>query len=122
MSKRFIVATANVLDGTPLDIVGEFDHYSEVIPFVQGWQGRESLLVNDTLDPGDTRGTVGPYAPSGQYFTRTYVGDDPTLKGKTALVGYAWFGGMPVAQFDDFETGYAGGWHKFKPYEFDLTG
>lgn len=68
---------------------------------------------------GSEKGHVGSYKPNGGIYHWTYVGKDASLKGKTALVGFAWFGGMPVAQFDDIETGYGFGWHHFRENDFE---
>lgn len=66
----------------------------------------------------DMRGQVGPYKPHGDIFHKTYIGDDPTLEGKTALVGFTFVGGATVAQFNDLDCGYAYGWHQFKHSDF----
>lgn len=66
----------------------------------------------------DTRSNVGPYKPIGDLFHKEYIGDDSTLLGKKALVGFALVGGQSVAQFDDLETGYGSGWHHFKISDF----
>lgn len=65
-----------------------------------------------------TRGKVGPYKPHGDVLQKIYTGNDSTLQGKRALVGFAFVGGQPVAQFDDLECGYAYGWHHFKHSDF----
>lgn len=66
----------------------------------------------------NTRGQIGPYKPHGDIFSKEYIGDDPTLTGKKALVGFAFIGGAVVAQFDDLDCGYGAGWHHFKHSDF----
>jgi hypothetical protein len=50
-----------------------------------------------------------------------YVGDRTELTGETALVGTAFFGGVPLAQFDDVSTGYGYGWTPFKHMDFEIV-
>lgn len=66
----------------------------------------------------DTRNEVGPYKPHGNTFHKEYIGSDTTLLGKKALVGFTFVVGQTVAQFDDLETRYGGGWHHFKHSDF----
>lgn len=72
----------------------------------------------ETQPRENTRGKIGPWKPHTPPRHTVYVGDDPLLKGKGALVGYTYVGGACVAQFDDLECGYAYGWHHFRNEDF----
>lgn len=63
---------------------------------------------------------IGPHMPHEDPTHRRYIGSDPALYGKTALVGHTQEGGFPVAQFDDISTGYGYGWHEFGISDFSL--
>lgn len=65
-----------------------------------------------------TRYQIGPCQPHNPPRHTVYVGRDQELKGKGALVGYAWGGGVCVAQFDDVDTGFGYGWHHFRNDDF----
>lgn len=47
-----------------------------------------------------------------------YIGPDPFLKRKTALVRVV--DGRVLAQFDDNTDSYGYGWHEFPRYDFEI--
>lgn len=71
----------------------------------------------------DTR-NMGSERLRGPAVQARYIGNDPRLAGRLALVGRP-AGGSPydvVAQFDDRHTGFAFGWHRFPSSAFAPTG
>lgn len=61
---------------------------------------------------------IGTYLGQGLVCKKLYVGPEECLQGKTALVYEGIEPETYAAQFDDTETGFGYGWHKFSISDF----
>lgn len=59
--------------------------------------------------------------PNGYVESARYIGTNERLRGHTALVGASAYGRGVAAQFDDYDTGRALGWHSYPASDFELA-